>query len=379
MLMTAVAVVGSNSLALSPILADVARDLGAAPTAVARASAAYGGGTALSALTLARLVDRIGAERALAIGLAALALALLGSAAAVSWPTLALAQAAAGGAAGIILPATYALATAGPPERQAATLGRVLTGWAVSLVAGVPLAALVAELASWRASYVALAALLVPLLLGIGWAPARSGAGSRDAPSLRSALMRPGILPLLVVCLLFMTAFYGVYAYLGDHARRALDLDAARAGLIALAYGIGFGLGMLADPFIDRVGVARLFPPTLVAMALIYAALIPGAETFPTLLTLAASWGLVNHVGLTILVARLSRAGGAAVGTVLALNSAVSYLGALLGAGLFGLLYDAAGFAALAGAAALLLAAAAAVAMAGSTSFRRRTAPGPIS
>ncbi len=56
LLMLGVAVVGSNSLALSPILSDVAADLRASPVEVARANAAYGGATALAALTLGGLV-----------------------------------------------------------------------------------------------------------------------------------------------------------------------------------------------------------------------------------------------------------------------------------------------------------------------------------
>ena len=81
-LMLGVAVVGSNSLALSPILNDVAADLAATPIAVARANAAYGGATALSALCLGPAVDRLGPGPILVRGLVVLAAAMLASAAA---------------------------------------------------------------------------------------------------------------------------------------------------------------------------------------------------------------------------------------------------------------------------------------------------------
>lgn len=67
-LMAAVAVVGSNGLLLSPILGDVSRALNAPIESVAKVMAAYDGGTALSALVLAPLIDRIGARRSLLIG-----------------------------------------------------------------------------------------------------------------------------------------------------------------------------------------------------------------------------------------------------------------------------------------------------------------------
>ena len=61
LLLLGIAVTGSNSLVLSPILADVALGLGTTPVAVSRALAAYGGATALSAFLLAPRIDRVGA------------------------------------------------------------------------------------------------------------------------------------------------------------------------------------------------------------------------------------------------------------------------------------------------------------------------------
>ena len=65
LLILGIAVIGSNSLALSPVLTDVAHSLSATPVQVARANAAYGGATALSALLLGPVVDRVGARRIL--------------------------------------------------------------------------------------------------------------------------------------------------------------------------------------------------------------------------------------------------------------------------------------------------------------------------
>jgi len=366
-LMLGVTVVGSNSLALSPILNTVGADLGASPVEVARANAAYGAATALSALWLGHLVDRWGAKTALIAGLLALAAAMLASAAALHWAALTAAQALAGTAAGIVLPATYALATETAPEgRGAENLGRVLTGWSVSLVVGVPLSAVVADSVSWRVSY---ATLVAPLLLS-AWLVSRQALPARTAATplergYRVVLRRPAVRSLLSVCLLFMTAFYGMYAYIGDQARQVHGLSAAEAGIIVLAYGAGFGVAAFGDRLIDRFGADRLFPRVLSGVALIYAAFLPAMATYSTLLALAAAWGFANHFGLNILVLRLSEASPNGRGAVLALNSAVTYLGASLGAGLFGLLYQHAGFPALATAASALSALAALVAHGG--------------
>ncbi len=362
-LLLGVAVIGSNSLALSPVLGDVAAELGASVVEVARANAAYGAATAASALLLGRLVDRFGPGRVLVRALGVLALAMVGSAAATGWLWLALAQALAGAAAGAALPATYALATRiAPPGRGAEVLGRVLTGWSVSLVAGVPLSAAVATAASWRAGY----ALLALLLLGATWALARAALpgpapGERGAP-MTEVLRAPGVAALLGICLLFMTGFYGVYAYLGDHARRLLDLSAAGAGMIVLAYGLGFGLASLGDRALDRLGAARLFAPVLALVSLAYLAMIPAMAGAASLFAVAAAWGAANHFALNILVLRLAGACPEGRGAALALNSAVSYLGATLGAGAFGPLYAALGFEAIAAAATACAAGAALIA-----------------
>lgn len=358
LLMLGIAVVGSNSLALSPILTDVAASLSATPVEVAYANAAYGGATAVSALLLGPLIDRVGARRILMAGLAILAAAMLASAAATGWRTLAAAQGLAGVAAGLVLPATYAYAAvAAPPGRGAETMGRVLAGWSVSLVAGVPLSAFVAGTAGWRTSYVLLAVPLIAASLGFSRLrePATAAAARGDT-SLLPALRSPGVAPLLIICLAFMTSFYGVYAYLGDHLRRELGASAGMAGLVVLAYGVGFGLAGLGDRLVDHLGPGRLFPAVLAAIGLVYGLMIPASGSVLVLSALAAAWGFVNHFGLNILVLLLGQANEARRGAVLALNSAVSYAGALVGAGLFGAVYERTGFGSVAGFAAVCMA-----------------------
>jgi predicted MFS family arabinose efflux permease len=357
-------VIGSNSLALSPILTDVAHSLSATPVQVARANAAYGGATALSALLLGPVVDRFSPRRILAAGFAVMTLAMLASAAAASWAMLAAAQGLTGLAAGIVLPATYAYATtAAPPGREAETMGRVLAGWSISVIAGVPLSAFIAGTAGWRASYVLLGMLLAAVYAGflrLRQLPAATRA-SAGGMSLLPALRTPGVPALLVVCFAYMTAFYGVYAYLGDHLRQVLGVSSSTAGLVVLAYGLGFGLAGFGDRMVDRVGPLRLLPMTLGALSLVYGLMIPATSSLAALIALAFCWGVANHFGQNIIVLLLGRASEERRGAVLALNSAVSYAGALVGAGLFGAVYEWGGFLSVAALAAGCLAGALAV------------------
>jgi hypothetical protein len=237
LLMLGIAVTGSNSLVLSPILADVAQGLATTPVAVSRALAAYGGATALSAFLLAPRIDRVGPRRALTAGMAAMTLAMLLSAFAGHWLILVLAQTLAGIGAGVVLPSIYALATSiAPKGSEAAVLGRVLTGWSPSLVVGVPASALIADFAGWRASFLALGVLAGASLAGTVRLPEGHVAELEPAGPL-AALAYPTVPPLLLVWFGFMAAFYCTYAFIGDAIRAATGVGAATAGLVVLTYG----------------------------------------------------------------------------------------------------------------------------------------------
>lgn len=373
-----IAVVGSNSLVLSPILGDVAQAMATTPVAVSRAIAAYGGATALSAFLLAPQIDRIGPRRALGAGMAGLVVAMLLSALAMHWTMLTAAQALAGFGAGVILPSIYTLATSIAPAGQSSrVLGRVLTGWSISMVAGVPVAAVIAESLGWRAVFVLLAGLAALALPGITRLPAQEAQQQAPRPrpaALVAPLAYPGVPALLLICLAYMAAFYGVYAFIGDHVRATLGLSAGRAGLIVLTYGLGFGAASLGDGLIDRLGPRRIFPVIFTVAAAIYALMVPAAHSFIAIAVLTGLWGFTNHFGLNILVLLLSQAKPEARGAVLGLNSAVTYLGVLVGTGLAGIGYAGAGFPPLAlGAAAACLAAA----LIAGTALRSRRVTGP--
>ena len=161
LLMLAVGLVGSNSLVLSPLAAEVAGSFAPrSPEEVMVASAIYGGAVAVSALLVAPHGDRVGLRNALIWALWGLTVALGLSALAPSLWTLAVAQALAGGTAGVVLPACYGLAAElAPKGREAETLGRVILGWTISMVAGVTLSAMLADATHWRVVFAVLGGL----------------------------------------------------------------------------------------------------------------------------------------------------------------------------------------------------------------------------
>ncbi|MFY2845405.1 MFS transporter [Achromobacter ruhlandii] len=364
-LMFAVSVVGSNGLALSPILSDVARSFASTPLTVSTAISAYGAATAASAFLLAARIDRWGIRRALLTAMTVLIAALLLSASAPHWIVLTVAQALAGAAAGVILPAAYGSATlVAAAGQETRSLGRVISGWSVSLVAGVPLSALISDAIGWRATYGVLALCAAVALAGLRTLPERRN--THAAPPRLSRLLAPlsyrDVPVLLLGCLAFSSAFYGVYAFLADHVRTLLGLTAGQVGFIAFAYGAGFLLaGLAGAPLIERLGPRRALPLALATITAVYLGLLPAAHALAAVLAIAVLWGAASQLSLNLLVLLLSRARPDERGAVLGLNTCTTYLGASVGTAVAGTLYTHAGFEVLG------LAAAAAVALAALT------------
>ncbi|TPJ24277.1 MFS transporter [Mesorhizobium sp. B2-7-2] len=341
-----IAVIGSNSLVLGPIAPAVAASFGASVPAVMTAAAAFGLGTSASALFLARYIDRIGARRMLQGALLLLAIALVASALAPTVAMLVAAQLVAGIAAGIAMPAIYASSAAiAPPGRESGTIGVVLTGWTLSMVAGVSLSAVIADLIHWRAVFAAVAMLAGAAVAGLAMSSLHDIRKGGPAPSPLGALAVPGILPLLIACGAFMTAFYGVYGYLGDHLHEALGEPVSANGLAAVAYGLGFGAAALLDGVIDRLGARLVMPFAYLLVAAVYVAIALASGGFGLLIATIAAWGLANHFGLNVLVMRLTALDPARRGTIMGLNSTVTYLAVTVGTAGFGPLYTGLGFA----------------------------------
>lgn len=343
-----IGLIGANSLALGPIAPRVAESFATGVPAVMTASAAFGIGTAASALLLAGLIDRFGPGRMLRHALLAFLVALVASAAAPVLPAFIGAQLLAGLAAGVALPAIYTLAAlASPPGRESDTLGVVLFGWTLSMVAGVSLSAVIADLFGWRMVYGIVVIAGFAAVAGTTKLTAGGSPTGRAAPSPLSALRVPGIAPLLLACAAFMASFYGVYAYVGDHLHRTLGLPVSAAGLLALCYGLGFGATAFLDRWIDRLGPARLLPLFFAVVGGVYLLMSLAAGSYPALLAVMFCWGMANHAALNVLILRLAALDPARRGAIMGLNSGVTYLALFVGTSGFGPLYARAGFAAL--------------------------------
>lgn len=344
-----VGVIGANSLGLGPIAPEVARTFGVDVATTMLATAAFGSGAALSSVFLAPRIDRLGAYRMLRLSMLVLPLALLASALSLWVTMLIVAQFVAGLASGVAFPAIYAGAAGlAPPGRESKTIGLVMSGWMFSLVAGVSLSAIVADLTHWRFVY-GLVALLAAAMLALLWRLNLRDKVSKGAtPSPLSALSLPGIKLLLFANGALMTSFYGLYAYLGDYFHSGLGQSISANGLISLAYSVGFGGGILAGGLVNRAGVDRVLPAALFFVTVVYLLFGLLSDALVAILCLLVALGFGNFYSVNLLIVRLTAIDPAKRGTIMGLQTTVTNLAVFAGASGFGVIYSAGGFVAVA-------------------------------
>lgn len=350
-LLVGIFAVGSEALVISPLLADIAHDLGVGIDGAGLSVSMYGLAVAVMAPAAGVLSDRISRRGTLLLGLAVFTAGGVTCAAAPTLAVLVAGRAVCGIGTGMFLPAAYAwVGDEVPYEDRARVMGRVVFGWALALVAGVPLGGLIGEVAGWREALVAMAVLAaVAAVAAAKLLPGRSG--SRDAATprrsgagIRTALRVPGVPRLLAVNLLDMFAFYGVYTYLGSFLREELDVGSGGAGAMILLYGLGVAAIALNGRMLDRIGKSRALVATLFANTAIMLAL-PWLGGQPVALgAVVALLGVAQGGFLTAMATVTTQASVESRGTVVALMSSTTYIGVTLGAAVMGPIFDGPGF-----------------------------------
>ena len=111
------------------------------------------------------------------------------------------------------------------------------------------------------------------MALIMGLLPRGATLPSVQATSYRAALTVPGVLLGLAATFCYMIGFYQTYTFIGDHVRSLHGAGAWLGGLISLAYGVGFGVGVVFDKWIDRTGPGRVMAGALFLVGLNYAVL----------------------------------------------------------------------------------------------------------
>jgi DHA1 family inner membrane transport protein len=232
----------AGAIALSPVLAQVARDLDVSTALAGQLRTIAGLAAGVTALALGRLGARVRLSRQLLGGSLLLAAGSLASAAAPSFAALAAAQIPVGAAIAILTTAgTLAAAEWVPAERRAATLSWALIGQPAAWIVGMPLLGVAGE-QSWRYAWLALP-FAAAVVAGAAVARRDETAASTTGARLRDALTAPGVGGWLAAETLANTAWAGTLVYTGalliESYQASTVLTAVLLALGAVAYVAG--------------------------------------------------------------------------------------------------------------------------------------------
>jgi MFS transporter, DHA1 family, inner membrane transport protein len=349
LLFTCLFAVQASFLTVAPILPELARDFGVSTATGGQLRTVSGLAGVVAAVVAIVVRRRAGVRRVLTVGLAALALGAVASAAAPSFAALAAAQVPLG--AGLALTLGAGLAAAAEwtsPEDRPRVLAWTLLGQPGAWVAGMPVIGLVADV-DWRLAWVVPLTAAIAAVAGVRRrrsADPNPTRGETTAAS-RSIWRRPDVAGWALGELFAFTAWSGVLVYIGALLIESYELSAGTTGLaLGAAAAAYFPAALLAKRFI--VTHAR---PLLIGLGLtgaigtaLLGTVMPG-PAFSIVLFAA----VVAAMGARTLAASafgLQSAGDDRV-AIGALRAAVTQLGYLAGAALGGAALAAGGHAAL--------------------------------
>ena len=330
-------------LVLSPVLPELARELGVSTATAGQLRSLSGLTGGATAVLLAVAPRRPGLRELLSAGAALVAAGSALSAAAPSFALLAAAQGVAGIGIGLLVAVGIAAAGEWPPaEQRAGVLAWAIAGMPAAWIMGMPVVGMVAHV-RWRAAWLVPALAALAALAIVRRRPA-DRASSRARERL-GAWRDPAVARFAAGELLANAAWASVLTYAGALLLESYDLTPAAAAL-----GLGaMAAAMVPGTFLARRHAARATPALLAALTSFQAGAVvvlggmrPAAAV--TLAVLAAmafvnGWRSMVASALGMDTAPQDRV------AVMSMRAAANQFGYLLGAAVGGLALAVAGFA----------------------------------
>lgn len=254
-------------IALSPVLADAARDLDVSTALAGQLRTVAGVAAGITALALGRIARRLGLGRQLLSGAALVALGSAASAAAPSFALLALAQVPVGAGVAVLTTAgTLAAATWAPPEHRTRVLSWALVGQPAAWIVGMPLVGFVGG-HGWRYAWLVLP-LIASLVAGAALVRRSAEPPSRSRPvAMRTAITDPRLARWFAAEALANTAWAGTLVYSGALFVESYGASTPVTGLLLAVAAAAYVAGNLAFRRFAGAAAPSLLPTLLLALA----------------------------------------------------------------------------------------------------------------
>ena len=343
-------VMGADSFIISPLLPVLAQQFHVSIGHTALAVTSYAVGYATGAPFFGPLGDRYPKKALLLIGCGVFVLGSLGCARTSTLVGFIFARLVAGIGAALTLPNVWAtLGEHFSGNQLAHVMGMTMAALSLSIAIGVPLGAWVTQLTNWRLVFYSLIG--IAMLAGTGviiWVPMLRLVKREPLNYLepfRKVWHLKTVILALGVNFVWMLGFYSIYTFLGSKIALSWHFSTGQTGLVFVAYGLSnFGASFFSGVVTTKLGAAKsvclngwLSVSCLLGLMFSHQWLI---GFIISLMGLA----LVQGLGVPALSTYLVTHAETQRTTVMALNSAVLYLGLSLGSWLGSLYYPIGGF-----------------------------------
>lgn len=334
---------------MSPVLTQIAREFGISTGAAGLVVAAYGAPAALLAVIAGPYSDRYGRKRFLVGGSLVMGVCTVVSAFAPTFPFLTAARAAAGVGAAVVFPnITATVADNFEYRERGRAMSTVIGMNTMGGVIGVPVAGILAEATSWRASVFLVGALAIvaALVLLFRLRPAAVSINPGGVRELyHSVLTNVSAVAAVISALLGGVYWFTWATYIVVFFQLSFGLPQGLASTFALTQGLGVLVGsQIGGRMGDRMGHRRVVAGAILlsALVLLFQTNVPVGLGLTTALTLllSAIIGARFATNATLLTEQVPRARG----TLLALSAATNGASQVLGATVGGVLIDQLGF-----------------------------------
>jgi predicted MFS family arabinose efflux permease len=274
-------------MVVMPLGPDLASDVGIHGSHIGLIGGAYTLSAAVTGIVASLWLDNYARRRVLMVSFAGLIGATALCAAAQGTISLIAARLLAGAFGGPLSATAIAMvADCIPAERRGAALGKVMGGFSIASVVGVPFGLEMARLFGWRAAFLSIALMgVVVMLMALKKLPSSPVVPEYRCPRARATIMlRMAKTPLVLggwgMMALGMGAGFMVIPNISAHIQWNLGYPREHIGLLYCAGGaVSFFTMRLVGRLVDKYGASKI---GWAATAMMAASLLPGFVFYPT-------------------------------------------------------------------------------------------------
>ena len=339
-------VIGTGAFVLSGVLLPLSQSLQISVAAAGQAMTAYALSTAVLAPVALILTSRWPRRRALVFSMGVFALGNLLCALADSLAVLLAGRVLMGvGAMFTPVAAGMAVAMVAAPQRGRA-LSLVFLGISLSYVIGLPLGSWLGFRYGWHAPVFLVSGLGLLSALALLRLPTGLAAPGSSFAGLAALLARPAVSWALALTLLYFTAIFLVFSYIGPVLQALQPMSNERMSVTLMLFGLSGVVGTLVGGWAnDRFGARRTLALQLSVLGTMMA-LVPLTQGhYLALVTVFVVWGIAGFGMMAPQQSRLASLAPAQAPVLLSLNTSMLYFGTAAGAALGGLTASEFGFA----------------------------------